>query len=43
MQCKQNDEDLRGTLFMSCCLNLVAFLALIISHHDTLPEKADSP
>lgn len=43
MQCKQSDEELQGTLFMSFCLNLiVAFLALIISHHDILHEKACS-
>lgn len=44
MQCKQSDEELQGTLFMSFCLNLiVAFLALIVSHHDILHEKACSP
>lgn len=44
MQCKQNDEELQGTLFMSCYLNLiVAFLTLIISHHDTPHEKASGP
>lgn len=45
-QCSVNRmmEELQGTLFMSCCLNLiVALLALIISHHDILHEKASSP
>lgn len=44
MQCKQNDEELQGTLFMSCYLNLiVAFLTLIISHRDTPHEKSSGP